>query len=153
MHIHFDVDFGAVSSAEFALLQTTLDVLRADREERDFLSDLLDKYATWAFAKRQRSPSSRTTINSKKGEFLPSHGPTDRPNARRKTPSITCEECRRLVVALAVLRSDDEESGFLSWWIHEYGALAVSVPRPDPVTEEEIEENALFLQSLGIPLL
>ncbi|HXF15323.1 MAG TPA: hypothetical protein VN517_19395 [Terriglobales bacterium] len=75
-------------------------------------------------------------------------------NARRRTPSrsVNREEYRLLMVALAVLRSDADESGFLSWWMQEYGALAVSGEAPDPVTEEELAERAMFLQSLGIDL-
>ena len=154
MNIDYASYFGAINFAELALLRIALATFRTDREERDFLTDLLDEYATRpAFAKRQRPSSRRTTSNSNR-DFLPCRGPRKEANARRRTPSrsVNSEEYRLLTVALAVLRSDSDESGFLSWWMQEYGALAVSGAAPDPVTEEELAERAMFLQSLGIDL-
>lgn len=63
--------------------------------------------------------------------------------------TMTPSEQQALEIALAVLRSPDEASDFLNWWLHNYGVKAVSPEepsccpifpdRPAPTTEAELE--------------
>lgn len=164
MYTDFSSYFGAITSVEYEHLRVTLALLRSDRDERDFLIRGLDEYRDQAFSANQISPkffriSKRPSLpfacaekNTPRPDYpLPLDEPMSELRFRRIRPQqMTYEEYRRLTIALAILRSPGEDSEFLSWWLYQWGAPAISGQQPDPQTEDDIEEQRLFLESLGV---
>jgi len=163
MHIDFVKFLGAVTSVEHEHLRVTLAVLQSDRDERDFLSCWLDQHRDQAFSSNQRFPeffliSKRPRLhsacaekNTRRPDYpLSFHEPHEVAFCRISPQHITYREYRLLTVTLAILRSRAEDSEFLSWWLHDFGVPAASSDQPDPQTEDDIEEQRLLLESLGI---